>query len=425
MLNVILIILKIIGITLAVLVGLILLIVLLLLLVPFRYSGDAKYPVEGENDMEAKSKAMRDKLKSKVMAGQEVTEGVEEAEKQGIPLKAHGRVTWLLHILKISIDYDNTGNILVVKLFGIKLMSTDPEDVKKKEEKDRKKREKRKKKQEKLREKRRKKREKEKAKRKKAAEKRKKAAAKAQGKAADKPVTDAAVNAKAEAKQDTKPAPGTEVKPAAGDGAGSGEKSEVKKHEAKESEAKKSFDDLTGDELDELLDEELGSGKGTEKKSIVERIKSIYNKADDFITKLKTYKSFSEDFRVRKALKYSWKKVKLVLKRVLPRKLQGHLKYGFDNPSTTGYVSAAAAMFVGRWDGHVEIKPDFEEKVLNADIDFKGKIRLAGVGIPALKVWLNKDVKYLRREFEKLKKGKYIPPDQEAGKENNKEKNKE
>ncbi len=422
MLDFILIILKVIGITLAVLVGLILLIVLLLLLVPFRYQGEAAYPVEGENDPEAKGRANRSRLKSRVLAGQEITEGQEE-EKTGIPLKAHGRVTWLLHALNISLDYDNTGNIVIVKLFGIKLVSTLPEDLKKKEEKARKKREKRRKKQEKQREKRRRKKEKQKAKRKKAAEKRKKAATKTQNRGdalnkdlkGQKPKTEESAGTKPEIKEEVKTEAKTEVKTEAKSEAKTEAKTEAKS-EAK-SEAKKEAKKEAGPEAKNETEPGIRYGdesweeNGPEKKSIVEKIKSIYNKAGGFFEKLQTYRSFSEDFRVRKALKYIWKKAVTVLKRVLPKTLQGYIEYGFDNPANTGYVSALAAMFAGRWDGHVEIKPDFEKKVLKTDIKLKGKIRLAGVGIPALKVWLNKDVKYLRTEFDNLKKGKYSPPD--------------
>ena len=133
-----------------------------------------------------------------------------------------------------------------------------------------------------------------------------------------------------------------------------------------------------------------------------------------FIKKLGMYKDFSDDYRVRKAFKYIMGKVKTVMKRVLPGKLEGHIHYGFENPATTGKIAGLASLFLGLWGGHVEITPDFENKVIDADVKFKGKIRLAGVGIPALKVWLNRDVKYVRKEFDHLKAGTYKKPENKS-----------
>ncbi|MCQ2496763.1 MAG: DUF2953 domain-containing protein [Lachnospiraceae bacterium] len=351
---------KIIGIALAVLVGLILLIVLLLLFVPFRYKGSAKYP----------------------------------------NTKAKAKLTWLLHLLNVSVDYDENNMIMIVRFFGFKIMSTDPEDVRKKEEKERKKQEKRKAKLKKKREKLKAKREKEKAKRKAAKEKERQKNQEQANTSAQKPsdIKDAAKKPSDKMEADKKPSENG--------------KKEANGESASEKAAKegKSFDDLTGDELEEMLDGEFGPASDEEKKTVVEKIKSIYNKAEGLFKKLNMYKDFEEDFRVRKAVKYIWEKVKLILKREMPKKLKGHISYGFDNPATTGYVTGLASVFIGLWDGHFEISPNFEQKELDADVDFKGRIRLIGILVPLAKVWFNKDVKYLRKEAGHLKDGSYKAP---------------
>lgn len=333
MLQVILLILKVIGITLAVLVGLILLIVLLILLVPFRYGGSAAYPVK------------------------------KDESGDGIALTASGKITWLLHFLNISISYDNTGSVVILKVLGIRIVSTAPEDVAKKEEKQRKKREKAK-------AKRRKRREKEKKKRK----------TEGKPKTEEKPI--------AEDKPKTEEKPKTEAKT----------KTEVKTRieDKPKTEEKQKQKEKTGEKPKE---------KSEKKKE---------NRVTGFIKKLGMYKDFSDDYRVRRAFKYIMGKVKTVMKRVLPGKLEGHIHYGFENPATTGKIAGLASLFLGLWGGHVEITPDFENKVIDADVKFKGKIRLAGVGIPALKVWLNRDVKYVRKEFDHLKAGTYKKPENKS-----------
>ena len=135
MLTVILTILKIIGITLAVLIGLVLLIVLLAGFVPIRYKADAKYPAEAEMNEEVISRRKRDALMNKVRASTDEEDNYGE-EKKGIPVRANVVVSWLLHFVHVSVNFDSNGLIINAKLLGLfKLYSNDPEYVKKKEEK--------------------------------------------------------------------------------------------------------------------------------------------------------------------------------------------------------------------------------------------------------------------------------------------------
>ena len=103
-----LLILKIIGITLAVLIGLVLLIVILILFVPIRYRGNGEYPYTGNK----------------------------------LPADLHGKVTWLLHLVHVSFDTTPEGQILSVKIFGITFYTNDPETLARKAAKEKKKQEK-------------------------------------------------------------------------------------------------------------------------------------------------------------------------------------------------------------------------------------------------------------------------------------------
>ena len=50
------------------------------------------------------------------------------------------------------------------------------------------------------------------------------------------------------------------------------------------------------------------------------------------------------------------------------------------------------------------IDEDFENKKLEADVDLKGRIILAMLVIPAVKVWFNKNIKYIRKKIRGFKK---------------------
>ena len=398
MLTVILTILKIIGITLAVLIGLVLLIVLLVGFVPIRYKADAKYPAEAEMNEEVISRRKRDALMNKVRASTDEEDNYGE-EKKGIPVRANVVVSWLLHFVHVSVNFDSNGLIINAKLLGLfKLYSNDPEYVKKKEEK-------RKQKEEKARQKA------EKEKEKKKDEK-----------------SDTESEIEDEVKED-------EIKSISDGSEKTAEKTEDNKEtetseketENKEAEKKdENIDEDTEDEDDDdswwFDDDEEPEPEEQGEKGILGKIKSIPSKIKakiksirdkiknikQKIRKLNKKKNYildmKDDPRVISGVNYGKDKLFLIIKRCLPKKLKGRVAFGMDDPATTGYITGAASMFFPIWGPHFDFEPDFENKKIEADVDLKGRIILALLVIPAVKVWFNKDIKYIRKKVRGFKK---------------------
>ena len=394
---VILTILKIIGITLAVLVGLILLIVLLVGFVPVRYKAAAEYPAEGTLKADVISQRKREALKNKVKTV-DLEEGeTPEKEKKHLEVKADAVVSWLLHIVHVRYSLDSTGSIMTVRLFGLfKIYSNDPKSVKKKEEKRKKKEEKKRKKAEKqaakekakkgsLKEDKPEKTETEEVKEIKALETEKEEVKNQEAKSEEKK-TD-------EEKSET-------VKSGEGSKEETAEASETDKDKA----ASEEKDKDTSDEWDAFDDDDEPDDEPGEKKGIVGKLKGIYGKLSSIFKKIKYVKDMKDDERVRSGLSYGKKKLFLIIKRVLPKKVKGRVAFGMDDPATTGYIMGGVCLFYRHWRGHFLVEPDFEKKRLEADVNLKGRIVLAMLVIPAVKVWFNKDIKHIRRRVDKLKK---------------------
>ena len=409
MLTVILTILKIIGITLAVLIGLVLLIVLLVGFVPIRYKADAKYPAEAEMNEEVISRRKRDALMNKVRASTDEEDNYGE-EKKGIPVRANVVVSWLLHFVHVSVNFDSNGLIINAKLLGLfKLYSNDPEYVKKKEEK-------RKQKEEKARQKA----EKEK-------EKKKDEKSDTESEIEDevkedeiKSITDGSEKTAVNETEDNKETETTEKTAEEKDS----DKKEPDKKEDKEKE--ENTDEDTEDEDDDdswwFDDDEEPEPEEQGEKGILGKIKSIPSKIKakikgirdkiknikHKIRKLNKKKNYildmKDDPRVISGVNYGKDKLFLIIKRCLPKKLKGRVAFGMDDPATTGYITGAASMFFPIWGPHFDFEPDFENKKIEADVDLKGRIILALLVIPAVKVWFNKDIKYIRKKVRGFKK---------------------
>ncbi|MCR4993203.1 MAG: DUF2953 domain-containing protein [Lachnospiraceae bacterium] len=374
MLTVILTILKILGIIIAVVVGLLLLIVLLVGFVPVRYKAAVKYPEEGTLNEDVISRRKRDALMNKIKGSDEKEESgeAEEEEKKQLLIKANAVVSWLLHIVHVTVDVDSTGMIINARLFGLfKIYSTDPEFVKKKEEKAKKKEEKRRKKEEK--------------------QKQKDAAKKKDGKDSGAEEKDKEVKESSEAKEDNKPVITSEDEKN-----GKGEKTDK--------------DEDTTDDTDDtdIKEPEEGSGKykGIKGKflKIKEKIISIKNKISSLNKKKNYIMDMKDNERVRNGVSYAKDKFLLILKRILPKKLNGYVAFGMEDPASTGKILGTVSAFFPIWGGHVTVVPDFDNKRLEVDADLKGRIMLGLLVIPALKVWFNKDIKYIRKKVGKLRK---------------------
>ncbi len=113
----------------------------------------------------------------------------------------------------------------------------------------------------------------------------------------------------------------------------------------------------------------------------------------------------------RDYLERAWEKKKDVIKKalgrvkkliihVLPHKIQGYVEYGFEDPALTGEVLGVIAVLYSRTGHKLKICPDFENRVLNADVTLKGKIRFFTVLLLFVLVYFNKELrrtwKYVR-----------------------------
>lgn len=96
--------------------------------------------------------------------------------------------------------------------------------------------------------------------------------------------------------------------------------------------------------------------------------------------------------------------VKKLLKHILPTKFKGKLIYGSGDPASTGKAFAVLGVVYAAYGKGLTVQPDFEEKRLEADVFFKGRIRLGTVLVIALKVICDKQVKRMYRNFKKLMK---------------------
>ena len=119
----------------------------------------------------------------------------------------------------------------------------------------------------------------------------------------------------------------------------------------------------------------------------------IYVNIKSLAEKKENVQNFLTDEIHRNAFFTVLTEVKRLLRSLRPKKIEGSVEFGFDDPAHTGYVLAAVSMIYPLIGEYTDIRPDFEHKILKGRLLAEGKIRLLYFLVPAWNLYFNKDVK--------------------------------
>lgn len=114
-----------------------------------------------------------------------------------------------------------------------------------------------------------------------------------------------------------------------------------------------------------------------------------YQKMQDFINNEENRKTFRLLLRQTKKL----------LKHLLPRKVNGRICFGFDDPYYTGQVLTAVSPFYGLYAKSLSLEPIFGEKALEGEVKIIGYIRPGTLLFIALRVFANKNFRILLKKW--------------------------
>ena len=344
MLNVVLTILKIIGIVLLVILALVIALLLIVLFVPIRYSAHV--------------------VKEEPEPGGGAIDG----------LRAEAKVTWLLHLISFRIGFADKKLSKVLKVFGIDLSKKKKEKPKKKKKKVPKEGEER------------------------------PLSEIASGK--KKVLTDEELDALLEetAAEEQSERPEEVLKEPGQADTGGPEEKEPEQEEIPEPEETDEEDDAPPEGKQERKQKAKSFSEFLWRiaervwkvfKKIAAKIRSVVQKIKAVLAKIKKWIDFLADERTQAALVLVLKEVGGILKGWLPKKIRGYVRFGEGDPYRTGERLAYLAACYPLYGRSLSIYPDFENKTLEGDVELKGRIVLAAIVGAGLKLILNKNVKYV------------------------------
>lgn len=133
-----------------------------------------------------------------------------------------------------------------------------------------------------------------------------------------------------------------------------------------------------------------------EEKSPEEKTSPAFEAIAEKIHKVRAFLDKEEN---RDAIRLLKKQIFKLIRHVMPKKIRGRVRFGFDDPSTTGQILTYISPFYGLYAESVTVEPVFDERVMEGEIHLKGRIRLGSLIWIVVRVFLNKNFRNLLKTW--------------------------
>ena len=113
----------------------------------------------------------------------------------------------------------------------------------------------------------------------------------------------------------------------------------------------------------------------------------------------RSFRSIITDEKNRKTFRLVKKQSGALIRHILPRKLKGWIRFGFEDPYYTGKVLTIISPFYGLYGKNISIEPDFDEKVLTGELCISGRMRLSKLLWCIFRVAMDKNFRIIYRKL--------------------------
>ncbi len=132
---------------------------------------------------------------------------------------------------------------------------------------------------------------------------------------------------------------------------------------------------------------------------VVDTVKAALNKsqaaADTIKHKYTEIRNKVTDPENIEFVRFLWTQIKAVMNIIKPAKYNVNIRYGFEDSATTGWVAVRLAVLYGLMGMDVSIIPDFDNSIFEGDIYMKGRFNLYSFLIIGVRLYRNKSFRKL------------------------------
>lgn len=177
-----------------------------------------------------------------------------------------------------------------------------------------------------------------------------------------------------------------------------------KRTESVKQETTNETDDVVQKSKVELLIDKVVTAVQTIIKKISETYAKICGKVEAGQEKIDMVRAFFADQENKNTIQLVWKQVKKIICHILPRKIRGRVRFGFEDPATTGQILTYVSPFYGLYAKTLKLEPVFDEKITDGELHIKGHIRVAVLLWSVIRVFLNKNFRKLLKKLMAMSK---------------------
>lgn len=136
---------------------------------------------------------------------------------------------------------------------------------------------------------------------------------------------------------------------------------------------------------------------------IKEKIKTLLQKKEKLQKQFHIWYDYLSNEDNKKAIRFTKEQLKELLRYIKPTRLKGNLIFGLKDPGDTGIVLAFLGMLYSIYGRQIQVCPDFETEQfrLEADLKFRGRIRIYKLLWIALRFYRNREFRGLVDSFPK------------------------
>lgn len=183
-------------------------------------------------------------------------------------------------------------------------------------------------------------------------------------------------------------------------------KEQIKKEQIKEERIKP---EKEPQEKESLKDKAKGKRKEKPKRaqkhktdSWIERWKTKVQEIKKSLNNLKKKKDkiwrFLCNEKNQRTFRLLLRQLKALVRHILPKKVSGEVRFGFDDPYTTGQILTYISPFYGLYADHLKVIPVFGESVMEGEGRIKGRIRIGTLIVIVVRMLFDKNFRTLLKK---------------------------
>jgi hypothetical protein len=131
--------------------------------------------------------------------------------------------------------------------------------------------------------------------------------------------------------------------------------------------------------------------------------KKFCDKIKEIWRNLKKISKFIKNEKNKRAFQKIQNEAIYLLKKSYPKKIEGYVKFGMEDPYNTGRILAGISLIYPLVAEHVSIEPDFENKVFEGKLYAKGYVLGITLLCVFLRTFFDKDIRTLYKRLNKKK----------------------